>query len=232
MCGQRKKEGCWRCGGKHLLRDCRVRVTRQPADAAKVMPSRQDETARAAVLAMITNSDDEKQEVINLTYPVRVGMANTMALATLDTGAQCSVIRSDVAVAAGIAWTEEKGTVDLRGVSGEPVRARGIAKVRLQGNGVTTTLDAWIVDGVRPQIVLGMPWIVQERPQVDWSDCGSLVFPSGRRWKISDENNREMLRNTDHALMMARSGLFVDLLAVAEKTGATEPGEERVFVPE
>ena len=232
MCGQRKKEGCWRCGGKHLLWDCRVRIIRQPTDTLKAMPPRQDETARAAVLAMITNPDDEKQEVINLTYPVRVGVSNIVALATLDIGAQCSVICSDVAIAAGIIWTEEKGMADLRGVSGEPVCVRGSAKIRLQGNGITTTLNAWVVDGVRPQIVLGMPWIVQERPQVDWSDCGSLVFPSGRRWKISDESNREMLRNTDHALMMERSGLFVDLMAVAKTTEANESGEERLSAPE
>ena len=43
-----------------------------------------------------------------------------------------------------------------------------------------------MIEGIRPQIILGLPWIQQEQPQVEWNDGAALVFPGGGRWVTGD----------------------------------------------
>ena len=62
------------------------------------------------------------QLVNDLAYPVQVNGTNNTVVATLDTGAQCSAIRLDVAKAAGLDWTRITNTGSIRGVSGEPLQ--------------------------------------------------------------------------------------------------------------
>ena len=38
-------------------------------------------------------------------------------------------------------------------------------------------IDAYVVDGFRSQIILGLPWIREEQPHTDWEDVAVLVFP-------------------------------------------------------
>ena len=127
--------------------------------------------------------------IFELVYPVRVNGSPLTAIATLDTGAQCSAIRLDVAKAANVDWTPMTAANMLRGVSGEPLNVHGKARLCIQAGGLTTNLDAWVVDGIRAQIILGLPWIRQEQPQVEWGDGATLVFPGGKKWFTEDEMN-------------------------------------------
>ena len=122
-CVHRKKEGCWRCGGKHHLRDCRAPFIRNHPKSTN-----KDDVARGAILGMVLCEDNcicAINPTLDLTYPVRVNASHITAIATLDTGAQCSAIRRDVAEAAGVDWTPCMGKDMLRGVSGEPLDVLG-----------------------------------------------------------------------------------------------------------
>ena len=191
LCIHRKKEGCWRCGGKHLLKDCRAPYTRYNNAIPSRTASNNEEEARNAVLARVT-SHTHPNFIMDLAYPVRVNASPIVAIATLDTGAQCSAIRLDVAKAAGIDWNPIPGNGSLRGVSGEPLNVYGKARTCIQAGGLTSSLDAWIVEGIKPQIILGLPWIQHMQPQVDWGNASSLVFPNGSKW-TTEETTKELL---------------------------------------
>ena len=51
MCLHKKKEGCWRYGGKHMLKECRVPF---PCSAPRTAATNED-SSRNAVLAMVTH---------------------------------------------------------------------------------------------------------------------------------------------------------------------------------
>ena len=72
------------------------------------------------MLAIISKIPEE-DETFELVYPVRVNGSHVIAVANIDTGAQCSAIRSDVAKAAGVDWCRIKNKGCLRSVSGEPL---------------------------------------------------------------------------------------------------------------
>ena len=35
-------------------------------------------------------------------------------------------------------------------------------------------------------MILGLTWIQQEQPQVEWNDAGTLLFPNGGRWRAGE----------------------------------------------
>ena len=84
--------------------------------------------------------------VINeLTYFVKLQSSYhppITVIATLDTGAQCSAIRHNVAEAAGIDWRPQEKSVDLRGVTGERLPVMGKARLRIYAGGHTSNLEA------------------------------------------------------------------------------------------
>ena len=45
-----------------------------------------------------------------------------------------------------------------------------------------------MIEGIRPQVILGLPWIQREQPQVEWSDGAALVFPGGGKWITGDSS--------------------------------------------
>ena len=52
---------------------------------------------------------------------------------------------------------------------------------------LTSIVDVYVVEGICPQLILGLPWIKQEQPQVEWGDAATLVFPDGSKWTSEDE---------------------------------------------
>ena len=85
VCRFKKKEGCWHYGGKHLLRDCRAPFAR----ASTTTSQEEREKARSAMLAIISKIPEE-DEIFELVYPVRVNGSHVIAVANIDTDAQCS----------------------------------------------------------------------------------------------------------------------------------------------
>ena len=139
-----------------MLKDCRIPFVRNATTTLHKPLNSKDDDARNAVLGAVMHTP-KYSNTIDLTYPVRVNASTTIAIATLDTGAQCSVIRKDVAQAAGVDWIPHHDSGILRGVSGEPLNVYGKSRLCIQAGGLTFALDAWVVDGVRPQIILGLP---------------------------------------------------------------------------
>ena len=107
------------------------------------------------MLAIISKIPEE-DEIFELVYPVRVNGSHVIAVANIDTGAQCSAIRSDVAKAAGVDWCRIKNKGCLRSVSGEPLTVHGKTKICIQAGRLTSVVDVYVVEGIRPQLILGL----------------------------------------------------------------------------
>ena len=220
MCKYKKKEGCWRCGGKHHLRDCRAPYAR-PSSTTIV----DQEKARSAVLAIISKTPEE-DEVFELVYPVCVNSSQVTAVANIDTGAQCSVLRHDVAQAAGVEWNKIRNKGCLHSVSGEPLVIYGKARICIQAGGLTSMVDVYIVAGISPQLILGLPSIKHEQPQVEWGDTAMLVFPDGSKW-ICDEGYANPLLPLMNESIRKRTYLEVMQIEVKRKDReeSSEPKE-------
>ena len=121
-------------------------------------------------------------KVLSLTYPVKVKGTRKVILATVDTGAQCSAIRADVFqqivqhTRVRLREVESETSPIVKGVSGEPLRILGAATLQVHANGVNTTVQLWVIEGMDPQLILGLPWIIKEKPVIEW-ETGTLVFP-------------------------------------------------------
>ena len=81
-----------------MLRDCHASY--QWGRVSSHAQNHREEEARSAVLGMIHEDTWPSTNVFELIYPVKVNGSPLTAIATLDTGAQCSAIRLDVARAA------------------------------------------------------------------------------------------------------------------------------------
>ena len=159
-CIHKKKEGCWRCGEKHMLRECQApyvksKKAKKEAKEQKEKGESKDKTEktdkgdsseqeRSLLLAMITH---RRCGICHneLTYPVKLQSSfnpSITVITTLDTGAQCSAIRHDVAEAAGIDWRPHEKSVDLRGVTGEKLPVMGKARLRIHAGGHISNLEA------------------------------------------------------------------------------------------
>ena len=89
------------------------------------------------MLAIISKIPEE-DETFELVYPVYVNGSHVIAVANIDTGAQCSAIRSNVAKVAGVDWCRIKNKGCLRSVSGEPLTIYGKTKICIQAGGLTS----------------------------------------------------------------------------------------------
>ena len=110
---------------------------------------------------------------LSLTYKVRIKGKGASVLAIVDTGAQCSALRADV-----FEQLRDKANLrlrnviraikaDVRGVGGEPLKVIGTTVVPIYSQGIHSSVQVWVVEGMCPQLILGIPWIRKERPQVD-----------------------------------------------------------------
>ena len=130
--------------------------------------------------------------MLSLTYPVKVKGTRKVILATVDTGAQCSAIRADVFyqivqhTRVRLREVESETSPIVKSVSGEPLRILGAATLQVHANGVNTTVQLWVIEGMDPQLILGLPWIIKEKPVIEW-ETGTLVFPSKAQWSIVGE---------------------------------------------
>ena len=114
-----------------MLKECQAPFVKPTGNVQPKGQTQRDEDARSAALGAIGGTR-KFYNTVDLAYPMRMNGTSVMAIATLDTGAQCSAIRIDVAEAAGVNWTPCLDYLGLRGVSGEPLDVHGIARLRIQ----------------------------------------------------------------------------------------------------
>ena len=130
--------------------------------------------------------------MLSLTYPVKVKGTGKVILATVDMGAQCSAIRADVFwqivqnTRVKLREVESDTSPVVKGVSREPLKILGAATIQVYANDVYTTVQPWVIDGMDLQLILGLPWIIREKPVIEW-ETGTLVFPSKAQWSIAGE---------------------------------------------
>ena len=182
-CRYKKPTGCWRCGGPHLIPQCTApyQGNRRSQEGKKGG----EEQDRQKYLSLVNHVERRRQTeapYASLTYLVQIKNTPITVLATVDTGAQCSAIRADVYQALTppppLSEKTEEEKPDMRGVSGEPLNVLGKCNVCIHARGITMIEELWVVDGIHPQLILGLPWVIKEKPQVEWG-TGTLVFEKG-----------------------------------------------------
>ena len=210
MCRLKKASGCWRCGGTHFISRCTAPYVVSVSSGTSPVPRTKGEDSKALTeqhhsreqyLGMMLGSTVSTKPV-TLTYPINVGPKLRKVIATLDTGAQCSAIREDVASEVGLQWTKTEPHREVKGVSGDLLQVEGSAWLRIQGAGITTRTEVWVIKGILPQLILGLPWIMKEKVQVDWGDAGTLIFPNGEKWQATDATARMFATNSCQAAWM------------------------------
>ena len=197
-CRHKKEKGCWRCGGDHRIAECTAPFAKtgwKTAITPQGGPEKEDSTPRQQYLSVVRAPPPRSSQVasvLSLTYPVKVKGTGKVVLATVDTGAQCSAIRADVFqqimqhTRIKLREVESATSPIVKGVSGEPLKILGAAIVQFYANGVHTTVQLWVIEGMDPQLILGLPWIMKEKPTIEW-ETGTLVFPSKAQWSIAGE---------------------------------------------
>ena len=152
----------------------------QPTKGGKVS-SEGAEEERSKFLSLVELLHRGIATYVSLTYQVRITGTPMTVLATIDTGAQCSALRADVyeqlPLQIKIDPLSTRNTPRMRGVSGEELRVRGKLALRIQKGGISTVAEVWVVEGIQPQLILGLPWIMHAKPQIEWS-TGALIFPN------------------------------------------------------
>ena len=176
---------------QHLLRKTGWKNATTPPTASK----KEDSIPRQQYLSVVRAPPPNSSKVANvlsLTYPVKVKGTEKVILATVDTRAQCSAIRADVFqqiiqhTRIKLREVESATSPIVKGVSGEPLKILGAATIQCYANGVQTTVQPWVIEGMDPQLILGLPWIMKEKPVIEW-ETGTLVFPSKAQWSIAGE---------------------------------------------
>ena len=195
---QKKEKGCWRCGGNHRIAECTAPFARtgwRSTTTPQGTPKKEENTPHQQYLSVVRvppSTSSKVASVLSLTYPVRVKGTGKVVLATVDTGAQCSAIRADVfrqiVQNTRIKMREVEAATSplVKGVSGEPLKILGAATIQFYANGVHTIVQPWVIEGMDPQLILGLPWIMKEKPVIEW-ETGTLVFPSKAQWAVAGE---------------------------------------------
>ena len=70
-------------------------------------------------------------------------------------------------------------------------------------------MDAHVIEGIRPQVIVGLPWIQQKQPQVEWNDAGTLLFPNGGRWR-AEESYTEKYNKYNNVIPTAVHGICIN----------------------
>ena len=166
-CPEAKKQGCYHCGESHTVRECPKRL------------------AKIRVLQGCNSSATEKGE---LSYTVQARGRNVKVL--IDTGAQCSLIRDDVAKRLRLRVREIKAKErpELCGVNGNPLNVKGQAELVCQQAGQTVSEAVWVVQGIQNEVILGLPWLRCYQPNIRWRER-TLEFPTGKVWEPELESH-------------------------------------------
>ena len=193
-CRYKKAIGCWKYGGPHLFPQCTAPFLTNKVKKGTENQSGSSEQQRQKFLSLVKNIcyyTTEDTPYTSLTYQVYIKDTTIIELALIDTEAQCSAMRADVFRQSQpipkyieVAMNEKP---DMRGVIGKPLRVLEKAILILHAGGITTRVEAWIVDGIHPQLILGLPWIANTKPRIEW-EIGTLIFDNDSRWTLSQEN--------------------------------------------
>ena len=203
-CRQKRNKGCWRCGGDHRIAECTApfaktgwKIRHHTTHSRKEGGAHTKTAIFVCGQSATTLTSSRVANVLSLTYPVKVKGTKKMILATVDTGAQCSAIRADVFqqimqhTRIKLREVESATSPMVKGVSGEPLKILGAATIQFYANGVHTTVQPWVIEGMDPQLILGLPWIIKEKPVIEW-ETGTIVFPSKAQWTMAGDIQEPM----------------------------------------
>ena len=205
-CPQAKKQGCFRCGENHTLRDCPKRLAKTQA---------------------VQSVSVESAGIRELQYRVKSGGHEINVL--VDTGAQCSLIRKDVArrLQLPIARVRRGDTPNLCGVAGHPLKVEGRVTVICQQAGQTVTVDAWVVSDIQHDVILGMPWLRKQQPTIKWQE-GVLVFPSGKEWVPDDDDGYTRWKTINRVQKREQTMMWMAMVKAADDGKTEEAARRRI----
>ena len=119
----------------------------------------------------------------------------------LDSGSTGNYINDQVARSFNLIVRVEEGTKQLTLADGSKVQAQGYVSFRLWCGQYNSEVIARVFPNMHQQLILGIPWLKQENPPIDWRQGqvsiiknGETVFLPCHRQESTDDAEVQCLR--------------------------------------
>ena len=103
--------------------------------------------------------------MVELRARVRGGQLRSL----VDSGSAGNYISDRCLAALNIPVVLEDEYEDLTLVDGSVVQAKGYAQFTLQCGDFKCPIIARVFPNLQQELILGMPWLIQENPNIDWA---------------------------------------------------------------
>ncbi len=97
----------------------------------------------------------------------------------VDSGATGNFVSDAVVSAHRLKVGDDGNTMPLKMADGTEVQAGGWVEINLQCGSYSARILARVFPGLHKELILGMPWLVQANPDIDWRDRRIRVEQKG-----------------------------------------------------
>ena len=169
-----------------------TRPDKKRAKAYDQLEPRTTQTKRALRNVQTTQNNEQ------LEVSIRVGKVQLRAL--IDSGAQGNFVSPKIVNRYRIPWKRKTRPYPLNMADGQPTSYRQgmvdmrteILQVTVEGKTEFMTFD--LTDISSHEVILGMPWLRQANPQIDWA-CGTLSWEVPGRSPVTGGAERPLPAN-------------------------------------
>ena len=132
----------------------------------------------------------KKLEGITLQFTVRIHDKPIKAI--IDTGAQLFLISNRETDRLRLRVSRNDGDQIVYGVAGNALQVLETILVYMTNGKETKQAIVYVVDGIKHDLILGLPWIREHAPIIHWNEI-SLEFKSGAKWLPDKEKKFKLL---------------------------------------
>ena len=115
----------------------------------------------------------KKLEGMTLQFTVKIHEKPIKAI--IDTGAQLSLISKRETDRLRVRVSRNDGDSIIYGVAGHALRVLGKALVYMTNGKETKQATAYVVDGIKHDLILGLPWIREHAPIIHWNEMSLRI---------------------------------------------------------
>ena len=109
----------------------------------------------------------------------RIGKRSLSVL--LDSGSTGNFVSARICTALKIKPEIDAHPEELKMADGSTVETEGRVKIQLHCGKYRGTVLAKVFPGLQKEMILGMPWLQKENPQINWTQ-GEILVQQGQEW--------------------------------------------------
>ena len=153
----------------HVAKDCPVKK-RLLAEKSGVQASKPPGPSREATLSTITPASSKDALIID------VKIEDQIRHCLIDTGSPINLISQEVFTTMSADKVIEPNDLVAHAANGKPLGIIGKVRLDISMNDKTSNLPFYIVEGIRPGILLGLTWLIENESLLDLKEQ-KLCFP-------------------------------------------------------